>query len=58
MKITKLTPETKNILGKMHDRRNRLDALMQQFAESDPNDAQTIAAIHKKVNQLLPKTAA
>jgi len=58
MKITKLTPETKNILGKMHDRRGRLDALMQQFAESDPADTRTIADIHAKVNQLLPKTAA
>ncbi len=58
MKITKLTPETQAILNNLHDRRNRLDALMLQFAESDPSDKRAIASIHAKVKQLLPKTAA
>ncbi|XGV99647.1 MAG: hypothetical protein ACAF41_12000 [Leptolyngbya sp. BL-A-14] len=55
MKITKLSSETQAILNKMRDRRNRLDELKRQLAETDPADTQLIAKIHAEMKQIHPR---
>ncbi|MBC7972441.1 MAG: hypothetical protein H7Z11_20330 [Verrucomicrobia bacterium] len=58
MKITKLSPDTQAILGKMCDRRARLDALMDEFSTTDLAQTQKLAKIQTEVRQILSKSAA